>query len=204
MDPPPLLNLAISNRKEDNTLQKNAIRSFFAIGAVCAVLAFAPASQAALISTSSCAATNVPPDGSALCSGLGSAVGYDNLKVEFRYAVDVTYDPFNPPGSATFALNAPLVPWDIVGLIVTDVTRPVSGSTGQIAISAVDFSGNFQANFNVAVSAVFAGTGTNGNANMEFRLYGDRIPDQGVPEPTTLAMIGGALMLAGLVRRKVA
>lgn len=174
----------------------------FLAGLLMAVATLALPAQGAMISSSSCTATNVPPNGSTTCTGLGSAVGFTNLTIELNYALDVTYDPFNPPGSATFALDSPLLPWDLSGLVVNDVNRPLNGSTGQIAISVVDYVANFQSNFNVAVSAVFAGTATNANANMQFRLYGDRVPDQDVPEPYTaaLAFIGLSLIAIGRLR----
>ncbi len=171
----------------------------FVAAAVVAITLFAvpqTANASPIIATSTCSLTNVPPNGSASCSGMGSVVGYVNLFLEFKYSLDVTYNPYDPPGSADFVLNPPMNSWDVATVVVNNINRPLSGSVGPLGISEVDYTNNFENPFNVNVAAVLGGSATNANAAMQWVLTGE------TPEPATWVLLGSALVGLAVYRRR--
>lgn len=167
------------------------------VAAIVAAIGLAPAAEAGVvIATSLCTAKNVPPDGSTGCPGLGSVVGYTNLTLQLNYSLDVTYNPYAPPGSANFNLDAPMALWDVFGAVVNNTNRPLSGSVGPISISEVDYAANFENAFSVGVAAGLGGSATNANAAMMWELTGE------TPEPSTFILLGSALVGLAVYRRR--
>ncbi|MBL8213928.1 MAG: PEP-CTERM sorting domain-containing protein [Bryobacterales bacterium] len=163
--------------------------------------------QGAVINSVTCPAAvalGIPPGGNAACAGLGSVAGFTNLTLQMNYALDVTVDPFNQTGSMFTSLDAPLTNWDANPTqTVTNLNRILNVSGSNIAISETDYNANFLNAFNVFVgSSTFSGTATDGNVRIQFILSGDAVPTGQIPEPTTFALIGSALLGIGAMARR--
>jgi len=156
--------------------------------------------QAVQINQIVCPVNNVPPNGSVVCPGLGSAVGFTNLTLQMDYFLDVTSNPANPTGSMTVSVDNPLGNWDINNAVVTNLTRIVNVNGVPTAISDTDYNANYLAAFNSTVTgSSFTGTASDGNVTLVWTLYGDSTSQ--VPEPTTFALFGAALVGLGMFRR---
>ena len=158
--------------------------------------------QAATISTSNCPVNNVPPNGSVVCPGLGTAAGFTNLVLQMTYGLDLTGNPLTLTGTMTVSVDNPLTAWDITNAVVSNLTRPVIVVNPGVAITAANLAASFAAAFNSTVTAsAFTWTASDGNVSIVFTLSGDPVTT-GVPEPTTTCLFGLGMLAVGLVSRK--
>jgi hypothetical protein len=168
-----------------------------------AAAAFMPA---AIISSTACSQASFStgtPNVNSNCAGLGSAAGFTNLTITIGYGLDVTTNALAPAGSVTVALDSPLAAGDLSGLVVTNATRPLTNLNGvTFGISEADYNANYLNAFVVAVSSsAYTGTASAGNADLVFTLSGDPL-QQPIPEPSTMALLGSALVGLGLIARR--
>ena len=91
---------------------------------------------------------------------------------------------------------------DATGLLVTSANRPL---TNLVNVASADF-GLFSSGASFATSYVGASTAITGatfNAMVNFTYeVQDNVVQSGVPEPSTLALVGGVLVLAGIRKFK--
>lgn len=135
-----------------------------------------------------CAAFSLLPAGSTI-------TGYT-----FQYGVDFTVDQFNAANpSITFSFNNPGTALD-----VTNITSTV-GSTGIVTVGPVATTGSDASYFSPITSAFTSTTTSNiTNVTVNGRFLLDyNLPQSGVPEPSTVALIGAGLVgVASIARRR--
>lgn len=127
--------------------------------------------------------------------------------VQLNFALDFTFNSFDAGTKSTiWALNPPGTGLDASGIIVNSANRPVTGSTASVlAADLALYSGlgtgpvNFPAG---SISYVGASTAvTGGTADMQIILTYTTATG-GVPEPSTFALLGSALVGIGLIARR--
>jgi hypothetical protein len=174
-----------------------------------ALMSMASISSFALTMTSSCSNSplSISPvagvaNGTLNCVGFPVALpaGAINVSYQFQYGVDFTVDQFNAANpSITFSFNNPGT-----GLDVTNVISSV-GSTGIVNVGPVGTTGS-DASYFAALTSSFTSTVssniTNVTVNGRFLVNYDPAPS-GIPEPSTVALMGAGLVgVAAFARRK--
>ena len=135
-----------------------------------------------------------------VCGGFTAPVGSTITAITWGYGVDFQYNPLDPgPYTILAAFDGPGAN-DATGLSVTSANRPL---TNLVNVALADF-GLFSGGATFATSYVGASTAITGatfNAMVNFTY---EVQDQGpgVPEPSTLVMVGGVLVLAGIRKFK--
>jgi hypothetical protein len=175
-----------------------------------ALMSMASISSFALTMTSSCASglpTSITPvagiaNANLSCVGFPVALPVDaiNVSYTFQYGVDFTVDQFNAANpSITFSFTNPGT-----GLTVTNVVSTV-GSTGIVTVGPVGTTGSDASYFSAFTSAFTSTVSsniTNVSVSGRFLVNYDPAPS-GVPEPSTVALMGAGLVgVAAYARRK--
>lgn len=150
-------------------------------------LSIAPAANVAN-GNLSCAAFSVLPAGSTI-------TGYT-----FQYGVDFTVDQFNAANpSVTFSFNNPGTALDVTNVLTT------VGSTGIVTVGPVGTTGS-DASYLAAITSAFTSTTSNNITNVTINgrfILDYNLPQSGVPEPSTVALIGAGLVgVASIARRR--
>ena len=155
--------------------------------------------SAAVISFSCSPVTNLGqsspnPGGAVNCSGFSAPGGSSVIAISYQYGIDFSFDTFvAPTANITATINAPGA--NDVSVKFINTARP---NTGTVNVAAVDF-----AAFIAGASLVTGHVGSAGvinsqfSARVNFTYEVDQTGGQ-IPEPSTLALVGGVLVLAGI------
>ena len=137
-----------------------------------------------------------------VCGGFTAPVGYAITDIKWGYGVDFQYNPLDPGAYTILAAFDGPGANDATGLLVTSANRPL---TNLVNVALADF-GLFSSGASFATSYVGASTAITGatfNAMVNFTYeVQDNVVQSGVPEPSTLALVGGVLVLAGIRKFK--
>jgi hypothetical protein len=173
-----------------------------------ALMSMASISSFALTMTSNCSNSplSMTPSGgfvggSLSCVGFPVALpaGAINVNYVFQYGVDFTVDQFNAANpSISFSFDPPGGIFDTTG-------SSTLGSTGVVTVGPVNTTGSdgsYFSAFNVGFNASVTSNITNVTVNARFLVNYDPAPS-GIPEPSTVALMGAGLVgVAAFARRK--
>ena len=138
----------------------------------------------------------VSPGGNMVCGGFTVPGGSTLFSIVYNYAIDFSFNPLTAPGgtaSVNATINAPGA-YD-VAVNFNNTARP---NVGSVTVNVADW-----AAFLAGATLGTAHVGTVGVTSSTFDAlvtftYEVNPPQGGVPEPSTLALVGGVLVLAGI------
>ena len=134
-----------------------------------------------------------------VCGGFTAPAGSTITAITWGYGVDFQFNPLDPGANTIIAAFDGPGANDATGLLVTSANRPL---TNLVNVALADF-GLFSGGATFATSYVGASTAVTGatfNAMVNFTYEVNA--QSGVPEPSTLALVGGVLVLAGIRKFK--
>ena len=130
---------------------------------------------------------------SSVCAGFSVPGGFNLTGVTYDYAIDFQFNLLQPGTRSILAdLNGPGGA-DAMGILVNTANRPLVGT---VVVAPADWAA-FLAGASIGTSYVGASTSVTG-ATFDTQVNFTYETQSGVPEPSTLALVGGVLVLAGI------
>ena len=130
---------------------------------------------------------------SSTCGGFIVPMGSSIIGVVYNYGIDFTFNALQPGVAAITAALDGNGAADASGLAVTTANRPL---LGQVVVGAADWAA-FAAGASIGTSYVGASSAVT-SATFDTNVVFTYEVDSAVPEPSTLALVGGVLVLAGI------